>query len=268
MKTSFQTLAKTVSGAAVLAAGMSTESLAARPDSQRIARLEARLAKLSADLQSAREDERARLAADLHDEFGALLTAARLALARAEAWLPADAPAACRTALTQSDDALGALGCASRRLTTALHEPCLDHGLSAALARWVDAFAAQTQLLIRLVCPTDDARLAALPHDVAVTLFRIAQEALNNAAKHAAASEIEVVVAVGPRYLTLSVIDDGRGLPLGAARRGRRRTGDQDDGGFGLQGMRARCRACGGTLRVASTPGAGTALRARLPWPA
>ncbi|HZZ11273.1 MAG TPA: ATP-binding protein [Paraburkholderia sp.] len=208
--------------------------------SSELARLRARVRELSAELIEAQEAARCHMARELHDGMGAELTATRFALAGVETWLPADAPPQCAAALAMTNRSLDAVFNASRQIISDLHGPSLDAGLVRALAQWIDDFSARTQLRASFAS-TGDARLARLPAGSALAIFRVAQEALNNVAKHARAASASVRIEAGRHHLMLSVSDDG----IGMTRATRARPGH-----FGLSGMRARCEAFDGTLRV------------------
>ncbi len=203
---------------------------------------------------AARENERLRLAYELHDTLGAHLTALRLALARLEP-LPAADSEGGNTAWDGTQQALDALCEANRRLIDNLHGLAPHAGLLAPLSRWVAQFQSATGLPISLVY-TADPRLTLLRQEAATTLFRIAQEAVNNAARHASATHLELRINTLPEHIDLTISDDGSGFH--ATQRTRR-------GHYGIAGMRERCKSWGGTLRIASRPGA-TSVRARLPW--
>ena len=236
------------------------ELIAARAE---IERLNARVRELATELVRAQEAERARLARELHDGLGAQLTASRFALARIETWLPINAAEACHEALATANGALDSLCETSHRLVEEGHTPVLDDGLAVALKRWIAEFGDTTRLLTSFELIADAPllreRFAKVQNDGANTVFRIVQESLNNAAKHAAAQSVEVTVVAERRFLTVTIKDDGRGLARGARAKVNR---------FGLAGMRARCEAFGGTLKVTSQTGQGTQIRARLPWDA
>lgn len=207
-----------------------------------LARLRARVRELSAELVEAQEAACRHVARELHDGVGAELTATRFALAGVETWLPADAPPQCAAALAVANRSLDAVCAASRQAVAELHAPSLEAGIVVALAQWTGDFAARTHLRTSFVCAAD-ARLTRLPADAALAVFRVAQEALNNIAKHARAESADVRIETGRRHLTLIVSDDGIGVTRNAhARRGH----------FGLSGMRARCAAFYGTLRVSA----------------
>jgi signal transduction histidine kinase len=205
-----------------------------------LARLRARVRELSSELVQAREAACHHVARELHDGVGAELTAMRFALAGVETWLPADAPSQCAAALAVANRSLDAACDASRQAVAELHAPSLEAGIVGALAHWTSDFATRTHLRTSFVCAAD-VRLTRLPADAALAVFRVAQEALNNIAKHARAESADVRIETSRHHLTLLVSDDGIGL----ARNSRRRHGH-----FGLSGMQARCAALDGTLRV------------------
>ncbi|MGQ7879754.1 sensor histidine kinase, partial [Burkholderia pseudomallei] len=199
-------------------------------------RLGARVAQLSAELVAADESARRHLAGELHDGLGADLTAARFALANVETWLPDDAPDAARRALALAQQALDAATAANRRLIDGLRTPALEAGLVGTLAAWIGAHGARTGLRTSFVCAAD-ARVTQLSADGALAVFRVAQEALANVAKHAHASAADVRIDVDDTHLSLVVTDDGVGVGVGVgvgAAAARRR------GGYGLGSLRFR----------------------------
>ncbi|PRF39800.1 sensor histidine kinase [Burkholderia multivorans] len=215
-----------------------------------------RIAVLSAQLLAADEAARRHLAGELHDGLGAELTAARFALANAQAWLPADAPQGCLRALELAQRALDAATDASRRLIDARGVPAFESGVVPALSAWIDGFAARTGLRTSFVCAAD-ARVPHLAGDAALAIFRVAQEALSNVAKHARAASADVRIDADDTFLSLIVTDDGTGF----ARKRR--------AGYGLTGMQARCAAFGGRLDTASgAAGRGTRVIAYFAWDA
>ncbi|REE20632.1 histidine kinase [Paraburkholderia sp. BL27I4N3] len=237
-----------------------------------LARLRARVRELSAELVQAQEAACRHVARELHDGVGAELTATRFALAGVETWLPADAPPQCAAALAVANRSLDAVCEASRQTVAELHAPSLEAGIVGALAHWTGDFAARTQLRTSFVCAAD-VRLTRLPADAALAVFRVAQEALNNIAKHARAESADVRIETSRRHLTLLISDDG----VGVTRNTRSRPGH-----FGLSGMQARCAAFDGTLRVSARRAGsergennengkasrGTLVRARFAWDA
>ncbi|WP_296654901.1 histidine kinase [Paraburkholderia sp.] len=217
----------------------------------------AQAARIDAD-----ETARRRLARELHDSVGAELAATHFALANVNASLPADAPPQYAEALALVARSLNAAAEAVRHVLDGLSAPQLDAGLVAALDEWTRGFGARTGLAITFVCEADE-RVARLCPDATLAVFRVAQEALANVARHACAARVDMRLECTAGHLTLTIADDGIGLPRGASRTGARRNR------YGVAGMRERCAAFGGTLR-AGTRGthAGTVVRARFAWDA
>ena len=221
----------------------------------RLQRNEREFRRLGRAVWRVQEDERRRLARELHDGVGQNLTAIKHRLAAVAAALP-PVDAATRGAL----DAAIAL-CTdtledTRHLSRLLRPPVLDDlGLEAAL-RWLARSQGEASGLDIAV---DIATLPPLDSDLQTLLFRVAQEALNNIARHAQASSVLVRVSTRGGLLQLQVADDGRGCEPEAALR---------SGGSGLGGMRERLRLYDGQLEIHSTPGEGTRLRAVVPLPA
>lgn len=214
----------------------------------------ARIAALSLQLMAADEAARRHLAGELHDGLGAELTAARFALANVQTWLPANAPDGCLRALELAQRSLDAATDANRRLIDERDTPALDGGIVGALSTWADSHAARTGLRTSVVCAAD-ARLTQLGGAGALAIFRVAQEALSNVAKHARAASVDVQIDTDDTHLSLSVTDDGTGFA-----RSRR-------AGYGLAGMRARCEAFGGSFDArAPEAGRGTRVIARFAW--
>lgn len=218
-----------------------------------LARRNEELADLAAHLQRTREDERGKLARELHDELGAVLTAAKLDLAWLAARLRDDEAVSER--LVSLRGLLDAGIDLKRRIVEDLRPSLLTNlGLLPAL----EALAAEHRrrfhgpVRVRL-----DARVR-LPEDAALGLYRIAQEALTNILRHAGARAIDLELALRDGRVCLRVVDDGTGFDTAAG----------PHGGHGLAGMRQRMLAMRGDLRVESEPGRGTRVVATLPVPA
>jgi len=202
----------------------------------------------------AQEQERRRLARDLHDEVNQALTAMLL---RLEA-LAQDAPPARGAEVTElkrlAGEAMEELLSLARQLRpTALD----DHGLAAAIEAQLNRFAAHTGVETEMTVEGDPGRL---DEDVQIAVYRTAQEALANAGRHAGAGRVEVDLSVEERGAALRVSDDGAGFD--PSRPGKRGGGGP---GLGLQGMAERARLAGGELDVRSSPGSGTTVTLRLP---
>jgi signal transduction histidine kinase len=129
-----------------------------------------------------------------------------------------------------------------------------DLGLIPALRSLTDAFAARAGVTVTFDAPES---LPILAPDVELALFRAAQEALANVARHAGARAVALRIGNGNGELSLEVSDDGRGLPASF---------DTSRGGnMGLAGIRERIGALGGTTRISGTPGTGVRLRVSIP---
>ena len=207
----------------------------------------------------AQEEERARIAQDLHDEVNQALTAILL---RLEA-LAQDAPPARAGEVTELkrlvNQAMEELLNLARHLRpTALD----DHGLMPALETQLKRFSARTGVEVRLNREGDPDEL---PEDVQTALYRVTQEALANVARHAGATVVEVDIEVADR-IELRVRDDGAGFHPGTL--ARRELNGSGGSGLGLGGMAERARLAGGELDVRSAPGGGTTVTMRIGRPA
>ncbi len=212
---------------------------------------------LSARLRAAREEESARMAREIHDELGQLLTALRLDAA----WLEKHLRASSRTTrgelsgkLQSMIGLLDAGMAAVQRIVTELRPGILDQlGIEAAVEWYVGEFQRRTGIACTLRSSLGD---AALDGDHSTALFRILQEALTNVARHAEATAVEIRLAAAADRIVLTVTDNGRGIAP-----------DQiaDSRSLGLLGMRERARALGGDVVVRVRTGGGTAVEASLP---
>ena len=138
-----------------------------------------------------------------------------------------------------------------RRLVADLRPVALDAGIDAGLEWLAAEFSRTTGLPCRLDI---DAGSRQLKPDVAIVVFRVAQEALNNVRRHASAHRVTIALHLADGHWQLDVVDDGVGFDV-----------DQRRGGFGLLGMQERAGLIGGSLEVTSAPGAGTSLRLSVP---
>jgi signal transduction histidine kinase len=196
----------------------------------------------------AAEAERARWARELHDDTLQALGALRIVLAGA-ARQDDDAKlrAAVGTAVAQLEDDIRSL----RALITELRPAALDElGLQAAVASLAERLGAVMGVPVH----ADVEDVGRLPPTVETTVYRVVQEALSNATRHAGASRVEVRVRRDDGAVALEVVDDGGGFDPAAGSRG-----------FGLPGMRERVALAGGALELDSAPGRGTAVRATVP---
>ena len=189
------------------------------------------------------EEERRRLARDLHDGVGQNLTAldhliARLAAQGADREDSAAARELCQQILQDT-----------RNLSRLLHPPMLDDlGLDATLAWLARTVERSSGLDVDVICGNLPDSVGA---EVATLIFRVAQEALSNTVKYANADAASIILKLDQDTLSLQVIDDGEGFDVNAV----------EGRGLGLAGMRERAELLGGEITIESTPSAGTRLR-------
>ncbi len=207
---------------------------------------------LARRLLSAQEDERRRLAHELHDELGQTLTALKLALQSAQRGHPA--PSQLAMAIE-----LAAAGLSQTRdLSLRLRPPLLDDlGLAPAL-RWLVDRTRGGPTPVRLTIDGEEERF---PTAIATAAFRITQESLTNALRHAHASGVAIDVRRADDALVVTISDDGAGFDYPATRAQVARDGTS----LGLLGLEERAELAGGSVVVDSTPGRGTRVTARFP---
>jgi signal transduction histidine kinase len=197
------------------------------------------------------EQEIKRIAYAVHDDAGQLLVAVRIALAE----LSRELPKPQQESLRRIEHLLDQVETQLRRLAHELRPTVLDDlGWLPAIRFLADGVAKRSKLPIQI-----DATFAErLPSAVETALYRVVQEALTNATKHANASRVSIQVRRAGRALFCSIRDDGRGFDFGIVRSDRKR-------GLGLVAMQERLNAIGGTLSIQTAPGHGTKLSIRVP---
>ena len=202
------------------------------------------------------EEERTRLAAELHDGPIQRLTAVGYQLEEAQLLLEADDGRHARELVAGVRKELYGEITGLRRLMAALRPPVLDErGLTLALRDLLEAFERRTGIGCVL---QGESRIRVEP-EIETVLYRVVQEALTNVAKHAHAGHVWVYLRVDDDRVDMQVHDDGVGFDAS------RVNGLVSDGHFGLAGMRERVEIAGGTHRLLSAPGDGTTIRVRLP---
>jgi signal transduction histidine kinase len=227
--------------------------------SQLIRRLEFQTAELGRVSWHMLEDQEAtarRFSHELHDELGQSLTAIKTnlaALASHPAPYPENATARLADCLHLVDEAIGNV----RQMSQLLRPTILDDfGLEAGIRWLAEGFSTRTGIEVTV----DSTFSGRLPDETETHLFRIAQEALTNIARHAAAKSVRIRLTSAPGAIRLSIQDDGRGLPATPAA-----TTPSSGRGLGMIGMRARARSAGGDVTVHSKPGAGVLIEVRVP---
>jgi len=212
----------------------------------------AALRSLATRQQDIREDERTRIAREIHDSLGQALTALKLQLVAAQD-AAKEAPAlSARLAETAAmvDDLVKGV----RRIATELRPPILDQlGLPAAVEWLAQDFSRRTGLRCKTTfSPTD----GAINNELATSLFRIVQEALTNVLRHAGATRVDIELGVKSDCVMLEINDDGSGITEAG----------MGPGSLGILGMRERAAALGGVLEVAPRGNGGTRVAAWFPF--
>ena len=208
---------------------------------------------LAGRLQTVREEERARVARQIHDELGQALTGIKLESVALIRDLPVDAKRQANRAASiakLADETIHVV----RRISTELRPGILDDlGLVAAIEWATQEFGARTGTKYRLHLPKHE---IVIDSQLATALFRILQETLTNVARHAHATEVDVRLAKEGDSFTLNVRDNGRGI-----------SEDQVTAGssLGILGMRERAILLGGELAIHGSPGEGTTVTVRVP---
>jgi signal transduction histidine kinase len=243
-------------GLGILLAGGLFSFIIARDISKQTLELQSSLEQLRAlagRLQSIREEERKRVAREIHDQLGQALTAIKLDVSSLLHEMPEDQrrqSTRTQTILTLVDETIRSV----RRIATELRPGMLDDlGLVATLEWAGEEFGARTGTQCRLDLPSDD---IVVDPDAAVAIFRIFQETLTNIVRHANAKEVNARLAIEDGNLTLEVHDNGTGIPSEKLQKGR---------SLGILGMRERATLLGGDLYITGFPGKGTTVRVWIP---
>jgi PAS domain S-box-containing protein len=213
---------------------------------------------LSAHLQSAREEERIRVAREIHDELGQVLSAIKIDIALLSEKLADQEAKLERGSLVQELNSTNKLIDQTiqkmRHIIRELRPEILDHlGLSAAIEWQVQEFQTRTGIECQFDSDIDDARLDL---DRATAVFRILQEALTNVARHAQATRVDISLKEEGGTILLEIQDNGRGITEGER---------SNQKSFGILGMRERALAFGGEVQVERATLGGTRVSARIP---
>ncbi len=212
-------------------------------------RLETERRRASSAALTAQEEERTRIARDLHDEVNQSLTGLLLRLEALREQAPYELAREIDDTKSLANQAMQELLTLARQLRPTVLD---DLGLKAALAGNVTELDRRGSLNVAF--ESDASSYSDLSADAQLVVYRVAQEALSNAAQHAEAKSVQVTLARRSDMVELTVEDDGRGF-----------TFDQASRGLGMGGMRERALLVGGDLRIESRPGVGTRVRLRVP---
>ncbi len=212
----------------------------------------AELRDLASHLQDLRENERKRISREVHDELGALLTALKMDVSLL-------GPGVLKSVKKKTETFASALGLSDKaismvqRITSDLRPRILDDfGLLPALEWLLDDFKKHTHIKAEI----NSGFWEVMDKEHATALFRIAQEALNNVARHSKATEVVLQLYTSPGWFLFSVTDNGIGIEKSRL---------SDPSSFGLIGMRERAIALGGEVEIKNLPKKGTAVTVRLP---
>ena len=212
---------------------------------------------LSGQLLHLQDQERRRIARELHDSAGQILAALGMNLSLVKSENGNMAPRAAK-AIRESVNLVQELSRELRTVSHLLHPPLLDEvGLTSGLRSFLDGFTERSKISVTLELPED---LGRLPQDLETAIFRIVQECLTNIHRHSESQVARIRISRSDSQVSLEVEDQGKGIPP-------EKREAMDSGGtpgVGIRGMRERLRQLGGTLEIKSN-GRGTVVAARLP---
>ena len=210
------------------------------------------LAELSSYLQKIKEQERARIAREIHDDIGGILTAIKCELLP---WAEGvgNKPASYRKKAESIESLVDQVIDSTRRISMDLRPGILDCGIVAAVKWQAKEFCGRARLRYRISCDSDE---IPLDSDLSVAIFRIFQETLTNISKHAKASRLQIRLSEKDGWIYLEVTDNGCGIS------------EQDmtkPKSFGIRGMRERCQQLRGNLLITGKPDKGTKINISIP---
>jgi two-component system sensor histidine kinase UhpB len=227
--------------------GIMTNITSSKLEQLEVTRSRARLAELTAHIEQVKEQERTRIAREIHDDLGGNLTAIKMALTMLTQRLPADNPLLIERA-EYVDSLVDRSIEAVHRISLDLRPSMLDFGLVAALEWQSREFEKQNGIACAFSSSEKEIDLSL---DHATALFRIFQEALTNIAKHAKASQVTVRLQRLRHQISLTIADNGVGII---------HSDRVKPGSFGLRGMNERAKALGGTMTLSAASGGGTVV--------
>lgn len=224
-------------------------------DELELVRSQQQLREFSSHIQDAKEQERLRIAREVHDEIGGLLTAIKMDLAWMKERLPKTKKILSDKATT-IENLVDKAMTAARNLAHSLRPGYLDSfGIVAAIEMEACEFEQRTGIKCLLTHNDEEMELDLHP-DVSIAIFRIFQESLTNIMKHAQATEVRILIQNSPQNIELSISDNGRGFSHDARMKPR---------SFGLRGIQERVAHFGGEVSFASAPGEGTTVFVNVP---
>ncbi len=215
-----------------------------------------KLRRLTSRLLELQDEERRRIARELHDSIGQMLAAVSMNLSTARADI--DRLTKTTATLTDSEDLVQQMCKEVRTISHLLHPPLLDEaGLASALPWYTEGFARRSKISVNLDCPDDFGRI---PREMETAVFRLVQECLTNIHRHSGSPTAKIRLHRSNHEVVIQVEDKGQGIPsekLGSMT-------SAGTPGVGITGMKERVRQLGGTLEISSDH-SGTKIVARLP---
>jgi len=213
---------------------------------------EERLQRYALRLIEMEEDLREKVSTELHDDIGQELTALSLNLAHIAKNLSQESQSTLQSTLDDSRKLTKAISVSVRELMAELRPSQLgEYGLASAISSYGELFGQRAGITVTVQVSSRFPRMSAEKETI---LFRITQEALNNIAKHAGAARVRISLGCGAESVTLSIVDDGKGFLHQAG------SAQPPGSGWGLTIMRERAELAGGTFRLVTAPGEGTAV--------
>ena len=231
--------------------GLVMDITAQKETEEELRRSRETLRTLSAHTEQAKEDERAEISRELHDEIGGLLTGLKVDIAGLAKQLGEDPEA--RARLKDMDGLTEAMAQCARRIAKRLRPAILDQSLPAAIEWLARDFQQRTGVRCTFACNDEELDV---PPAHANAVFRAVQESLTNVTRHANAQKVDVQLFVSEGELTVEVHDDGAGIDAAA---------NAKPGSFGLRGMEERIATLGGWIDVSGAPGRGTTVMLGIP---
>lgn len=224
-------------------------------DEIELLRSQQQLREFSSHIQDAKEQERLRIAREVHDEIGGLLTAIKMDLAWMKERLP-KSKKILTDKTTTIENLVDKAMTAARNLAHSLRPGYLDSfGIVAAIEMEASEFEQRTGIKCLLTHNDEEMEIDLHP-DISIAMFRIFQESLTNIMKHAQASEVKILIQNNPENIELTISDNGRGFSQDARLKPR---------SFGLRGIQERVAHFGGQVSFISAPGLGTTVSVKVP---
>jgi PAS domain S-box-containing protein len=213
----------------------------------------AEIRELAGRLMNAQEEERRRISRELHDDLNQKVASLSIRISIIKNKFGTNG--LLRNQLDGLQNLSVDIANGIRRLSHELHPAMLEHlGLTSALKAYVDEFSRLEKIKVGLVVPDET---EAIPQDIAVCLYRIAQESLRNIVKHAGVNQAQIKLTLDDRTIRLDVTDSGRGFDLASAR---------SNGGLGLKSMEERVRLVQGSFGISTERGCGSRLEVAIPY--